>query len=44
MINWEEIEEYLKEYISSCFVIAETSEKIYIGPDFPDEYNSNCNK
>ena len=40
MINWEEIEEYLKEYIGSCFVIAETSEKIYIGPDFPDEYAS----
>ena len=40
MINWEEIEAYLKEYIGSCFVIAETSEKIYIGPDFPDEYAS----
>ena len=40
MINWEEIEEYLKEYIGSCFVIAETSEKIFIGPDFPDEYTS----
>ena len=37
-IDWVEIEEYLKEYIGRCFVIADTSEKIYIGPDFPDEY------
>ena len=40
MIDWEEIEEYLKEYIGSCFIIAETSEKIFIGTDFPDEYTS----
>ena len=41
-IDWEEIEEYLKEYIGQCFEIAESAEKVYIGSDFPDEFaNSN---
>lgn len=38
-INWNEIEWYLKEYIGEYFEIAETSEKIYIGSDFPDEFS-----
>lgn len=37
-IDWNEIEEYLKEYIGRCFEIAESAEKIYIGTDFPDEF------
>ena len=37
-IEWNEIERYLKEYIGQCYEIAETSEKVYIGPDFPDEF------
>ncbi|MBR4861865.1 MAG: hypothetical protein IKU09_06665 [Firmicutes bacterium] len=37
-INWAEVELYLKEYIGDCYEITETSEKIYIGNDFPDEY------
>lgn len=37
-IDWNEVEEYLKEYIGRCYEIAETSEKIYIGTDFPDEF------
>ena len=36
--EWEEIEEYLKEYVGKCYEIAETAEKIYIGTDFPDEF------
>ena len=36
-IDWEKVEEYLKEYIGNYYEILETSEKIYIGPDFPDE-------
>lgn len=36
--EWEEVEEYLKEYIGSCYEIAEYSEKIYIGKEFPDEF------
>ncbi len=38
IIDWNAIEEYLKEYIGSCFEIAESAEKIYIGTDFPDEF------
>lgn len=37
-IDWKEIEDYLKQYIGEYYEILETSEKIYIGPDFPDEY------
>ncbi len=36
--DWDEIEEYLKGYISDCYEIIETSEVIYIGSEFPDEY------
>ncbi|MBQ8924291.1 MAG: hypothetical protein IJ053_05800 [Lachnospiraceae bacterium] len=38
-IEWNEVERYLKEYIGKCFEIYETSEKIYIGSDFPDEFS-----
>lgn len=37
-IDWEEVEEYLKEYIGKYYEILETSEKVYIGTDFPDEF------
>ena len=37
-IDWNEIELYLKRYIGKCYEILETSEIVYIGPDFPDEY------
>ena len=37
-IDWNEIEEYLKEYIGNRYEILETCEKIYIGNDFPDEF------
>lgn len=30
--------ELLKEYIGECYEIAESSEKIYIGKEFPDEF------
>ena len=38
-VNWIEAEQYLKKYIGKCFVISQTSEKIYIGSDFPDEFS-----
>ena len=38
-INWIEIEEYLKEYIGEYYEILETSEEVYIGTDFPDEFS-----
>ncbi|MDO4340665.1 MAG: transcriptional regulator [Eubacteriales bacterium] len=37
-IDWNQVEMYLKEYIGECYEIIETSEKIYIGTDFPDEF------
>lgn len=36
-IEWEEVEKYLKEYVGSCYEIIETSDKVYIGLDFPGE-------
>ena len=38
--DWDEVEEYLKEYIGEFYEIEETSEKIFISYDFPDEYAS----
>ncbi len=37
-INWREVEQYLKEYVGNYYEIVETSERIYIGNDFPDEF------
>lgn len=37
-IDWNEIENYLKQYVGECFEILETAETVYIGTDFPDEY------
>lgn len=37
-IDWNKIEEYLREYIGKFYEILETSEKIFIGADFPDEF------
>lgn len=36
--DWEEVEKYLKEYIGEFYEIEETSDKIFISSDFPDEY------
>lgn len=38
-LDWNEVEQYLKEYIGQYYEIAETSECIYIGSDFPDEFS-----
>ena len=37
-INWKDVEKYLKEYVGKSYVIAETSEEVHIGKEFPDEY------
>ena len=37
-IDWNEIETYLKQYVGKCFEILDTSDKVYIGTDFPDEF------
>ena len=28
-INWEEVEQYLKEYIGDCYEVVETSDQVY---------------
>ena len=38
-VDWNMVEDYLKEYIGSCTEILDTNELIYIGSDFPDEYS-----
>lgn len=38
--EWNEIRKYLIEYIGKYYEIQESSEKIYIDKDFPDEYVS----
>lgn len=36
-INWEEVEQYLKGYVGDCYEVVETSDYVFIGPDFPGE-------
>ena len=36
--DWKQVEIYLKGYISDCYEITDTSEAVYIGPEFPSEY------
>ena len=37
-IDWNEVEQYLKQYVGEFVEIAESKEIIYIGNDLPDEY------
>lgn len=37
-IKWNDVEEYLKQYVGEFYTIAESKEVVYIGEDFPDEY------
>ena len=37
-VDWNMVEEYLKEYIGECEEIIDTDDMIYIGKDFPDEF------
>ncbi|MBR3706776.1 MAG: hypothetical protein IKM19_07380 [Firmicutes bacterium] len=39
-ISWEDVEAYLKNFIGEINEIFETSDKIYIGKDLPDEYSN----
>lgn len=36
--DWPYIEEYLKDYIGEFYEIEETSDKVFISSDFPDEF------
>lgn len=37
-IAWEEVEQYLKQYIGEHFEVMESSDIVYIGKDFPNEF------
>lgn len=37
-IPWNDVEQYLKQYIKKSFIISETKDVINIHSDFPDEY------
>ena len=37
--NWDDVEVLLKEYIGRFYEIEESSERVYIGSDFPDEFS-----
>ena len=36
-IRWDEVEQYVKEYVGKCYEIIETADIVYIGPDAPVE-------
>ncbi len=38
-INWDDVEQYLKEYVGNCYEIIESADKVYIGSDFPSEFS-----
>ena len=38
-INWDDVEQYLRQYVGEFYTIAETDEIVYIGTDLPDEYS-----
>lgn len=37
-IKWNEVKEYIKEFVGSSYTIDETSDIVYIGSDLPNEY------
>ena len=37
-INWDDVKEYLKQYVGEIYRIADTGDMVYIGTDLPDEY------
>ncbi len=44
-INWNNVEEYLRKYVGELVEVASTSDIIYIGTEFPNEYaHSNYTK
>lgn len=37
-IDWDDVREYLTEYVGKFYEIASSGDEIFIGSDFPDEY------
>ena len=32
-IDWEDVENYLKEYVGKCYEVVETADQVFIGND-----------
>ena len=37
-VNWDEVEQYLRQYIGDFYQIEDCNKVVYIGTDLPDEY------
>ena len=37
-IEWNDVEQYLKQYVGEAHIIESTNDMVYIGDDLPDEY------
>ncbi len=37
-VNWKEVRNYLEKYVGEIYEIADSTDVIYIGTDFPSEY------
>lgn len=37
-VRWDDVEQYLRQYIGDIYYVAETNDEIFIGSDLPDEY------
>ena len=37
-INWQDVEDYLKEHVGEFYTVLETKDIVYFGSDLPDEY------
>jgi hypothetical protein len=41
-VDWNDVEQYLRQYVGEFYQIADTKDVVYVGSDLPDEYaNSN---
>ena len=37
-VNWDEVENYLRQYVGEFYTVDDSNDVIYIGSDLPDEY------
>ncbi len=37
-VNWNDVEEYLRQFVGDIYEIADSNEMVYIGSELPDEY------
>ena len=37
-VNWDEVKTYIEEFVGDNYIIADTSDMVYIGSDLSDEY------